>query len=72
MTEAELTRIKRRRGVARSSITRLEKRLRELEAIPNQPATPDHAQELIVKLSTLDAEFKSYHLELIDLIELRF
>ena len=70
MTEGnELTKIRRRRGVVRSSITRLEKRLRELEAIPSQPATADHAQELTAKLAVLDAEYKSYHLELIDLIE---
>ena len=70
MTEGnELTKIRRRRGVVRSSITRLEKRLRELEAIPSQPATADHAQELTAKLAVLDAEYKSYHLELIDLVE---
>ena len=70
MTEGnELTKIRRRRGVVCSSITRLEKRLWELEAILSQPATADHAQELTAKLAVLDAEYKSYHLELIDLVE---
>ena len=54
--------------MARSSITRLEKRIRELEAIPDLPATADHAQELTAKLGALDAEYKSYHFELVDLI----
>ena len=64
----ELTKI-RRRGVTRFSITRLEKRLRELEAISDQPTTADHAQELTVKLETLDVDFKAYHLQLVDLLD---
>ena len=65
----ELTKIRRRRGVTRSSITCLEKRLRELEAITDQPTTADHAQELTVKLETLDVDFKAYHLQLVDLLD---
>ena len=64
----ELTEI-RRRGVTHSLITRLEKRLCELEAISDQPTTTDHAQELTVKLETLDVDFKAYHLQLVDLLD---
>ena len=64
----ELTKI-RRRGVTRSSITCLEKGLCELEAILDQPTTADHGQELTVKLETLDVDFKSYHLQLVDLLD---
>ena len=40
MTEArQLSKIRRRRGVVRSSITRLEKRLQELEELSEQPTT---------------------------------
>ena len=64
----ELTEI-RRRGVTHSLITRLEKRLCELEAISDQPTTTDHAQDLTVKLETLDDDFKAYHLQLVDLLD---
>ena len=50
-------------------VTRLEKRLRELEDISEQPATADHARELALKLGNLDANFEAYHFDLIDLIE---
>ena len=65
----ELTKIRRRRGATCSSITRLEKRLGELESISDQPTTADHTQELTVKLKTLDVDFKAYHLQLVDLLE---
>ncbi len=64
---SQLTKL--RRGITRSSITRQEKRLRELEDISEQPATADHSHELAVKLGTLDADFKVYHLHLMDLVE---
>ena len=68
-THQQITRLRRRRGVVRSSVTRLEKRLLELEGIAEQPATADHARELAVKLDTLDTDFKNYHLQIIDLTE---
>ena len=39
-----LSKLSLRKGVIWSSVTRLEKRLRELEEIFDQPATKDHAQ----------------------------
>lgn len=65
----KLIKLRRRRGVVRSSITRLEKRLTELEGISGQPATADHALELALKIETLGADFKTYHLDIVDLME---
>ncbi len=47
---AELTRLRRRRGIVRSSITRLEKRLREFEELSEQPASIHYVRELTDKL----------------------
>ena len=69
MSGQQITRLRRRRGVVRASITRLEKRLRELEDTAEQPATPDHARQLAVKLDTLVTDFKNYHLQILDLME---
>ena len=65
----ELTKLRKRRGVVHASITRLESRLRELEEISDQPTTADHAHQLAVRSKALDSEFKSYHLQLVDLID---
>ena len=64
----ELTKLRRRRGVVRASLTRLESRVQELERLSDQPSTVDYAKHLAEKLETLDAEFKSHHLQLIDMI----
>ena len=53
----------------RASITRLATRLRELEETPDHPRTADHATQLLMKLNALDAEYKSLHFEVIDLID---
>lgn len=55
--------------MTRSSITRLDKCLTELEEAPDRPTTVEHAQELIKKLEALDAEFKSIHFEIVDVID---
>lgn len=61
--------LRKRRGVVRSSITRLGDRVSELEETPDQPRTPDRARQLLTKLQTLDSDFRTVHLELIDLID---
>jgi hypothetical protein len=59
----------RRRGVIRSSITRLANRLSVLESkSPNQD-TLEAAQQTLQRLNDLQAEFKVLHFELIDVIE---
>lgn len=67
----ELTKLRRRRGVTRSSITRLEKRVGELEALSRQPTNIEHAKELLRKLESLDSEFKKVHFEIVDIIDER-
>ena len=53
----------------RASITRITNRLRELEGKADQPTTLDIAQRMLQKLDTLEAEFKTHHYALIDLID---
>lgn len=66
---ATIPMIKKRRSTVRGSITKLVTRLEALEAKADQPTMYDHAQELTKKLESLDAEFRKYHYELIDLID---
>ena len=61
--------LRKRRGVVRASITRLATHLRELEETPDHPRTADHATQLLTKLNALDAEYKSLHFEVVDLID---
>ena len=60
---------RKRRSVVKASITRLNSRLKELESKVEEPVTHDHTQRLYTKLDTLDAEFKTHHFALIDLID---
>ena len=66
---ADLTTLKRRRGVAKASLTRLATRLTQLEGAVEESTTISHAELLRKKLETLDAEFKTHHLAVIDAIE---
>ena len=61
--------LRKRRGVPRASITRLGRRLEELEGLTNQPDTLNIAQQLKKKLSELDAEFKKHHYNLVDVVD---
>ena len=62
----ELSTSKKRRGVARGSITRLETRL-VLEAKPE--VTPDECEQVLRKLEQLDTDFRKYHLAIVDLTD---
>ena len=64
-----VTNIRKRRGVAKASITRLDTRLKTLESATDQPTTRDSARQLSAKLKEYDAEFKTTHLSLVDLID---
>ena len=67
---AEISKLKKRRGTVKGSITRLRTRIEELELVADQPDTIDHAQRsLAAKLETLDAEYKVHHLSIIDLVD---
>ena len=67
-SELTATNLQKRRGVIRASVTRLEKCLRELETEPANPGVGESAKQLAAKLVTLDADFKSLHLQLVDLL----
>ena len=60
----ELSTSKKRRGIARGSITRLETRLVVLEAKPE--VTPDEYEQVLRKLEQLDTDFRKYHLAIVD------
>ena len=72
MTDTDAKRLaanKKRRGVAKASITRLTTCLSKLERTPDDPRTLTSAQRLLTKLGTLDKEFKDLHLAVVDLTE---
>ena len=61
--------LRKRRGTARGSITRLSGCVTELEATPDQPRrTSDRAQQLLTKLQTLESDYRTLHLQIVDLI----
>ena len=60
---------KKRRGVARALLTRLVNRIKELEGSDMEPSTLECAQCLSQKLTDLDAEFRTHHHMLIDIID---
>ena len=61
---------RRRRGVARASPTRLEAKVAEMESEHDRTsATHSSAQRLQKCLKEITADFKTYHLALVDLVE---
>ena len=64
-----LSKLRKRRGVAKGSITRLETRLKVLEGAADQPNTQDSARQMLAKLEEHNAGFMDAHLSLIDLID---
>ena len=68
-TERALSSHRKRRGVAKASITHLTTRLKDLEGDPGQSGAIDHARRMQQKLDTLDAEFRSHHHNVVDLTD---
>ena len=64
-----ISKLRKRRGVVRASITLLTTRLKELEDADPELDTPKHAQQLLGKLKSLDEEFRGLHYDVIDLID---
>lgn len=60
---------KRRRGVAKRSLTRFTTRLRELESREPEASTVALAEQMLAKLKTIDSDFKSHNLALVDIME---
>ena len=70
MDEARaLSSLRKKRGVARNSVTRLGTWLRELESDPEAAGVSDHAKQLLLKLDEADSNFKSLHFQVLDLID---
>ena len=70
MEEARaLSNLHRKRGVSRSSVTRLGNRLRELKSDPEAAGISDRAKQPLAKLDEADSDFKSLHYQLLDLID---
>ncbi len=68
--ERALSTSRKRRGVAKASITRLDSRVAELESRAELTADDGlTAQHLSQRLNALGAEFKSHHLAVVDLID---
>ena len=61
--------LRKRQGVVHASVTCLDKCLKDLEAIPDQPGVNDRAKQLAAKLEGLEHDFKTSHFQLIDLID---
>ena len=60
---------KKRRGVVRASLTRLNTKLTELEGSTDQSGTLDLARRLSTRLEVLDSEYKHHHYAIVDLID---
>ena len=61
--------LRKRRGVVRTSITRLTNHLKDLEEDADRPATLELARGMTRKLDTLDTDFCTRHHAIIDLID---
>ena len=67
MSAAEsLSKLRKRRAVVR---TCLSNGLRDLEATPDRDGVMDRGQQSIIKIGSLEKEFKTIHLEIVDLID---
>lgn len=66
---SELSKLRRRRGVAKGSITRIENRLANLEGESDHPNVRDSARQMLAILKEHDADFKKNHLTLVELTE---
>ena len=65
---AQLTNLRRRRGVARASITRLEK-IKGLKLNLNESGIADRARTLKEKVDIADTEFKKHHVSIVELLD---
>ena len=66
---AQLINLRRRRGVARVSITGLEKKITEAEAMKYKSGIVDRARTLKEKVDTADTEFKKHHFSIVELLD---
>ena len=69
ITEAAISNGRKKIGTVKASITRLLARIGELETAIDQLDTLDHSQCSLIRLETLNSEYKVHYFALIDLIE---
>ena len=60
---------KRRRGTAKASLTKLATKVTELEDADPDPSVASRAQQYLKRLETLDANFKTHHLAIMDAVD---
>ena len=60
---------RRKRGAVRGSITQLRTRITDLQSRPEHTDTLSHTHRIAQKLEDLDAEFKTQHFALLELIK---
>ena len=65
---AQLINLRRRRAVARASISRLEK-ITDAEAMKDKSGIADRARTLKEKVDTADTEFKKHHISIVELLD---
>ena len=66
---ADFPGLRRRRGVSHASITRLSTKIVEAESKFGEPGLDSLAQKLFKRLESLDSDFKSQHLAVVDSLE---
>ena len=67
--ERAISKARNRRGVIRSSITKLNSRMRRLEDALDKSAIKEEITKLASKLDTLETQFTESHFEVVNLIE---
>lgn len=67
--EETIRALRRRRGIVRRSLTKLDDTVRDLEENSDEEDTVAHAKLLIESLNQLDSDFKSLHFKVIDLVK---
>ena len=66
---AQMINLRRRRGVACASITRLEKKITDAEAVKYESGIVDRARTLKEKVDTADMEFKKHQVSIVKLLD---
>ena len=66
---ADMSTLKRRRGVSRAFITRLTTRVGEAEARKDNTRIADLSHKVKEKLESLDSDFMNHYFAIIDLLE---
>ena len=71
--ERAISTAKKRRGIARASLTRLDTKLKELEdrSEPDPVVRLESVRQTKTKLASLDSDFRTHHFNLVDLLEER-